>query len=238
MQKRMETAVKRTSDRIIPVAMPKYQRGQEIQWQWPKIRLPPIDCPLSAAFWPSAKAIFWKSFQLSGRRPIENKNPPLPPVPVLSRPNGRGRTQWKKFLCSAYRWGRWWSSSSSPNGLVDTAVTLFPHSGARPSFPFKYGNRTNAKEPCRPQPSTLYLASDRLRPESWPRKKKLEQFSSVRLELKSPNLLITKAFQFFPSNKKIIFVVLRRCNTGRPVLPPFRWIAPISEPFLSVGELF
>jgi hypothetical protein len=30
MQKRMETAVKRTSDRIIPVAMPKYQRGQEI----------------------------------------------------------------------------------------------------------------------------------------------------------------------------------------------------------------
>ena len=49
---------------------------------------------------------------------------------------------------------------------------LFPHSGARPSFPFKYGNRTNAKEPCRPQPSTLYLASDRLRPESWPRKKK------------------------------------------------------------------
>ena len=70
------------------------------------------------------------------------------------------------------------------------------------------------------------------------KKKKLEQFSSVRLELKSPNLLITKAFQFFSSNKKIIFVVLRRCNTGRPVLPPFRWIAPISEPFLSFGELF
>jgi hypothetical protein len=82
-------------------------------------------------------------------------------------------------------------------------VTLFPHSGARPSFPFKYGNRTNAKEPWGPQPSTLYLASDRLRPESWPRKKKLEQFSSVRLELKSPNLLITKAFQFFSSNKKL-----------------------------------
>jgi hypothetical protein len=118
-------------------------------------------------------------------------------------------------------------------------VTLFPHSGARPSFPFKYGNRTNAKEPWGPQPSTLYLASDRLRPESWPRKKKLEQFSSVRLELKSPNLLITKAFfNSFQVIKKLFLPFYDLATLADPFSPPFRWIAPISEPFLSFGELF
>jgi hypothetical protein len=82
-------------------------------------------------------------------------------------------------------------------------VTLFPHSGARPSFPFKYGNRTNANEPGR---SPAFYSLSRIRPTTpgiLAKKKKLEQFSSVRLELKSPNLLITKAFQFFSSNKKL-----------------------------------
>ena len=240
MQKRMETAVKRTSDRIIPVAMPKYQRGQEIQWQWPKIRLPPIDCPLSAAFWPSAKAIFWKSFQLSGRRPIENKNPPLPPVPVLSRPNGRGRTQMKEILVFRL---------SMRSVMVVIIITQWtsrhrgdPFSSLRrpPLLSIQIWQSDKCK---RTLPSPALYSLSRIRPTTpgilaKKKKKKLEQFSSVRLELKSPNLLITKAFQFFSSNKKIILVVLRRCNTGRPVLPPFRWIAPISEPFLSFGELF